>query len=541
MRARSRAVWLVVAVCVLGVVTTAAAALTASRVHESTERRLLEIRTEQAASVLKAAVAAIEEPLRTAVTVNHTLDGGPRGARIAARLLGEDVGRDRTFVSAQLWRVRPGAGGADAGVFATLGAPTILRPDEPAMREVLGDAWSRDTTVVRRLEVGDRLRIGYAFADRAARLVVYTERAIPADRRAPIDRDVAYAGLDYAIYLGEEPRTEAMTTTNVDPAELPLAGDITYRTTVPFGDQVLTLATSARDHLGSPLSRRLGLLLLLGGLLLTSAAALVAAALTRARTTAEADTRTIRDLYERVDSLYADQRELFVALQRALLPHAAPDLPGMEVAAEYVAGATGIDIGGDWYSVVQLDDDRFAFVVGDVSGHGIEAVAEMARARFTIRAYLVEGHDPRTALERCSRQFDVLEDGHIVTVLVGTADRRTGEVTVVSAGHPPPLLVTGTTTSFVPVAAGPPLGLGTESYEPTSFTVPPGATLLCYTDGLVERRGEAVDTGLQRLADTVAPLVDRPLPDLIARTLEAMRGDGAADDTAVLALRRRAD
>ncbi len=88
-----------------------------------------------------------------------------------------------------------------------------------------------------------------------------------------------------------------------------------------------------------------------------------------------------------------------------------------------------------------MGEDDFAFVVGDVSGHGIDAVAEMARARFTVRAYLVDGDSPQAALEKCSHQFDITTDGHMVTVVAGVGNRRTGELTVASAGRPAPLLV----------------------------------------------------------------------------------------------------
>ena len=148
----------------------------------------------------------------------------------------------------------------------------------------------------------------------------------------------------------------------------------------------------------------------------------------RSRDRAESDTKTITALYEKVDALYGEQRDLAIDLQRALLPKIIPDIPGLQVAAEYTAGVKGIDIGGDWYSLIGIGDDNFAFVVGDVSGHGVDAVAEMARARFTLRAYLIDGNPPHVALEKCSRQFDIANDGHIVTVIAGVGNVRTGEV-----------------------------------------------------------------------------------------------------------------
>jgi serine phosphatase RsbU (regulator of sigma subunit) len=278
--------------------------------------------------------------------------------------------------------------------------------------------------------------------------------------------------------------------------------------------------------------------LLVGGLLLTLASALVARQLSRSRRRAEEDTATITSLYERVDSLYGEQRALSVRLQEALLPRVNPGIPGIEISSEYVAGAQGVDIGGDWYSAIAVDEETFAFVVGDVSGNGVDAVAEMARARFTLRAYLFDGDGAATALAKCSRQFDIAADGHIITVLVGVGNWRTGEITVANAGHPLPLLSSDTGTAFVPMPVGLPLGAGPCTYDSATFALPLGATLLAYTDGLVERRGEGIDTGMQRLVEVVQPLVARPLLSLVDSVVAAMRDQDTADDIAVLALRR---
>ena len=384
--------------------------------------------------------------------------------------------------------------------------------------------------------MGDQSRIAYALADPTTGFVIKVERAIPRDRRASVDQDSAFAQIDYAIYLGKGTGLDDMTTTSVDPADLPLDGS-TYETTIPFGDTVLTLVTRPTEHLGSPLSQRLPLILLLGGLALTAATALVARQLVGSQLRAEADSGTINALYQRINGLYEEQRTLSERLQHALLPQAHPEIPGHEIASKYVAGAEGVEIGGDWYSVIDVGDDHFGFVVGDVSGRGIDAVAVMARARFTLRAYLLDGNTPSEALEKCSRQFDVAVDDHIITALVGLGTWRTGEVVVANAGHPLPLLVS-TDSQHVQMSVGPPLGVGASSYASTTFTVPPGATLLGYTDGLVERRGEDIDVGMQRLADAAQQHRHEPVSELLTSVLDDLRGDGAADDIAVLALRR---
>jgi serine phosphatase RsbU (regulator of sigma subunit) len=238
-----------------------------------------------------------------------------------------------------------------------------------------------------------------------------------------------------------------------------------------------------------------------------------------------------------VEALYGQQRELSERLQRALLPRSSPTIPNLEVAADYVAGARGVDIGGDWYSIIGLEGDRFGFVVGDVSGRGIDAVATMARARFTIRAYLLDGHSPAEVLARCSRQFDIGEDGHLTTAVVGVGNWRTGEVTIANAGHPTPLLVTATGADFVRTCPGWPLGAGATVYESTTLTMAPGSTLFCFTDGLVERRDEDIDSGMRRLVRTVHEASATSTEELVRGTVDGLQTEDASDDVAVLAMR----
>lgn len=537
----SFSVRLVGVVVVMGLALTLLSTWAAARTDRETEQRLLRAQTAQAASVLDSAVNAIEEPLRTSLEIAALTVGEDRSAGALRKVLDEAIGSGGLFVTASVWS-------QSADGFKPLlvrgASPTSGQP--AAGTGFLERAASSNTVVVQRVETATGTHIAYAYgrptgpqgkgADAA--LVAYAERAIPATRRAPVDGDVAYQRLNYAIYLGTDLDPAQMTTTNVDPASLPLAGEVMALETVPFGDTVLTLTTTPRVHLGSSLSDRLPWLLLAGGLVLTLVAALVTARLSSARRAAESDTATIRSLYEEVDAVYGQQRELFVALQRALLPQADPHIDHLEVAAEYVAGAIGIDIGGDWYSVLRLDGSRFAFVVGDVSGRGVEAVAEMARARFTLRAYLMQGDSPAEALTKSSAQFDVATDGHIVTVLVGFGDAASGHLRLANAGHPPLLLLTDQGADYISVPTGPPLGLGKTTYDEASVTMPPGSTLLAYTDGLVERRGEVIDEGLERLRRTASGRNGQHLSELVKHLLAALGDAKAPDDTAVLALRR---
>ncbi|GAA3649749.1 hypothetical protein GCM10022237_06850 [Nocardioides ginsengisoli] len=523
------------AIALLGLIATAVGVVLAVRTDRSNERRLLQVQTEQAATVLASATNSIQEPMASALDVAASVLPRRRQAVFAQRFA-RNVGADKTFQFGALWSRGPDG----FSEVSAIGGQAGTSPSSAQARALLARAMSSGTLAVRWTTQGRQTRISFALADPVSGFVVYTERVLPAGRRVPVDPGSGFAGLDYAIYLGDAATPDNLAMTDVEPSSLPLTG-LTSSTTVPFGDSTLTLVTRPRDHLGSYLGQLLPWLVGFGAPLLTALAMALARQVLLSRERAEADTRTITSLYRRVDKLYGEQRELSVRLQRALLPRTIPTLAGYEIAAAYVAGAQGIDIGGDWYSVIGFGDDRFAFVVGDVSGHGIDTVAEMARARFTVRAYLVDGDSPQVALEKCSHQFDITTDGHMVTVVAGVGDLCTGELVLASAGHPPPLLLSADgSTEFVPVEAGGPLGVGPSTYQATTVTLAPGATLLCYTDGLVERRAEDIDAGFARLARAAASdeLRSGPLEPFLGGLLESMRDAERHDDIAVLALRR---
>jgi serine phosphatase RsbU (regulator of sigma subunit) len=518
-------------IAAVSLVITAIVATGAAQIDQDTEQGLLEGQTQQAAAVLSSAIMVIIQPLEAVLAVERA--AGPEGDQKAfAQYMSAYVGADKTFQSAALWHRQDG--GFDR--MSDLGAPPAAGPDDAETRDQLRRSFEATTATVRLVTRGDRVLVGYARADPATGWAVYAERALPANRRAPVDNDSAFSQIHYAIYLGREVRAAALTTTDVDPSTLPFDG-IRATETVPFGDEVLTVATTPRDHLGADLSRQLPWLLLVAGLLMTAIATRTGQQLARGRQTAEQDAATITTLYQQTETLYDQQRSLFVNLQQALLPQTNLRVPGIDFAADYVAGAHGLDIGGDWYSIISTGEGTFAFVVGDVSGRGVDAVAVMARARFTTRAYLMDGADPATVLEKCAPQFDLVEDGHLVTTLVGTGDFRTGKVTVANAGHPPPVLITGDGAKFVETTPGRPLGTGGGRYESTTFTMPPGSTLFCYTDGLVERRGEDIDAGLERLARVLAEGPDRPVEEIVEHAVHTLRHDDAADDIAALAIR----
>jgi len=204
-------------------------------------------------------------------------------------------------------------------------------------------------------------------------------------------------------------------------------------------------------------------------------------------------------------------------------------------AGGFVPGAQGMEIGGDWYSVISLDDERFTFVVGDVSGRGLNAATVMAALRFTIRACALEGFSPTAILERCSGQLHVLTDGHFAPALVGVGNAKSRRITLANAGHFNKLLIDGQKTAFLETVVGVPLGVSSGGHKSVTVAVPPESTLTAFTDGLLEHRGESPDVGLKRLAE-VTRQPEGPLDRLITKVVSELTDDASEDDIAILGM-----
>jgi phosphoserine phosphatase RsbU/P len=197
-----------------------------------------------------------------------------------------------------------------------------------------------------------------------------------------------------------------------------------------------------------------------------------------------------------------------VALHRSLLPATLPAVPGTSLAARYVTGSG--NVGGDWYDVFALPDGRLGVVVGDVAGSGLRAAVVMGRMRSALRAYVLETADPAEALRMLDRNIQYFEPDAMATVLYGLYTPGTGEFTCSSAGHLPPVLATPgeCPAGMLTVQPDPPIGTAEDSDRRSGTAViPPGAVLCCFTDGLVERRDEAIDLGIGRVAATLDKLI----------------------------------
>src|SRR4051794_17861937 len=234
------------------------------------------------------------------------------------------------------------------------------------------------------------------------------------------------------------------------------------------------------------------------------------------------------------------EREQHVAstLQRDLLPQTLPELPGVALAAHFRAGGHGIEVGGDWYDVIPLAGGRVGLVVGDVAGRGVAAAARMGQLRSVARAYALEGHSPAAFAQRMNVYHRALSPDDLTTIVYAVIEPDRDRLSFVNAGHPPPLVVGPGGTPRLLEGVTPPLGVSDLPVHPeTVADFPPGTSLVLYTDGLVERRGDGVETGLKCLlaaaADTrigLAALRDR----VVASCLGPSSGD---DDVTALFVR----
>jgi PAS domain S-box-containing protein len=234
----------------------------------------------------------------------------------------------------------------------------------------------------------------------------------------------------------------------------------------------------------------------------------------------------------------ADERDRRIAqtLQRALLPERLPNVVGVTMAAHISPGRGGTRVGGDWYDAIALPGGRLGIVVGDVAGHGVDAAARMGELRSVARAYALEGHGTVALVERMNGYHAALGADLMTTMLFAILEIDSGTLRFVNAGHPPPLVVEAGGATRVFEGAGPPLGvMDTWRYEERVATLEPGMTALLYTDGLVERRGERLDTGLGRLREAVAAGGDPAA--MVAAALSATDAYTADDDVTLVAVR----
>ena len=241
--------------------------------------------------------------------------------------------------------------------------------------------------------------------------------------------------------------------------------------------------------------------------------------------------------------LYQQQKEFADTMQRSLLPSSPPTLPGLDLGAVYESAAR-VEVGGDVYDFLTLPDGRLAVVLGDVTGHGVDATADMAMAKYVFRSLARLYPEPADFLGAAN---DIVAGeiaaGKFITMAELVADASRDMVSCACAGHPAPRLVApdGTVTP-IPVRG---LALGideAQEYEGAEVPFPPGSAVVLYTDGVIEARSDGELFGVERLDEVLASTTGRPAAEVAESVLEACRayaGGELGDDCAVVVVARR--
>lgn len=237
-----------------------------------------------------------------------------------------------------------------------------------------------------------------------------------------------------------------------------------------------------------------------------------------------------------------DDARIVERLQRSLLPSVL-EVKGLVTAAEYVPAARHHNVGGDWYDVFEPVPGTVTWVIGDVAGHGFGEAVVMAQLRNALRAYALDTDDPAEILRRLDRFVTAyLPNDTTATACVLVLDRATGRVRYSGAGHPPPLRLAARegkhSTEWLDQAKGLPLGVRETEFRPVAeFTLIASDTLVLYTDGLVEKPGDDIEDGMERLR-IAAQLVCTEAPETVCRQLMRLPGEAyAGDDRALLVSR----
>ncbi|MFE9453514.1 PP2C family protein-serine/threonine phosphatase [Streptomyces sp. NPDC006739] len=242
-------------------------------------------------------------------------------------------------------------------------------------------------------------------------------------------------------------------------------------------------------------------------------------------------------VHVRLARAHAQVRDTAMNLQRTLLTDPGQPHPNLDLATGYLPSGSGVLVGGDWFETVRLHYGRTLLVVGDVMGHGLDAAVDMNAYRSALRYIASTDLPPHRVL----RQLDaaVTDDGsrRPATCLLARIDPARSAVALASAGHLPPVVFSADGAGeLVSVPVGPPLGTGLGGYDLSTRRLASGETLLMFTDGLVERRGEDIDDSLARLT-SLHPSPDSTVHELLDEVLDRLDARHAEDDVAALAVR----
>lgn len=512
----------------LGLAVTAAFALTSLALYDHNESHLLRLRARQVGSVLTAAVPSIQSTLASAAELADATGGNAQKFHV---FMAPYAGSHRQFTSASLW---PLGASKPAPTMVVGAAPVLVSLREQARRLFAHAEHSRLLNITGVLGSAHP-SLGFEFSTPGVKhgFAVYVEKPLPKDRRSALAGNSAFSDLNYALYLGRSRDSKNLLVTSLHrfPIRGRQASDV-----VPFGDSAFTLVVTPNGPLGGTFFEKLPWLIVIVGVLISLAAAAMTDRLARRRQHAEQLTDVLDRVAAENHQLYTEQHGIAKTLQHALLPDALPDFGGLQVSARYVPAASGIDVGGDWYDVVATGDRRVLLVIGDVSGHGLHAATTMALLRHATLAYAAEECRPAALLTKLSDFVNSGPHDYFATVLCALIDPDAHRLTVASAGHMAPLLIDGDAGRYLELDANVPIGVARRSdYQEVTVPVAPNSTLVAFTDGLVERRGEILDTGLARLQD--AAVGQRlALDDLVTMFIRDVASKGHQDDTAIVVI-----
>lgn len=230
------------------------------------------------------------------------------------------------------------------------------------------------------------------------------------------------------------------------------------------------------------------------------------------------------------EAAYERERSIASTLQRDLLPRRLPEAPGVALASHFSAGGEGTAVGGDWFDAFPLSGGRLGLVIGDVAGRGVAAAARMGQLRSVARAYAVEGHGPVDVVARLNLYHQALRADDMTTLVYAVIEPDLGRLRLVNAGHPPPVVSVPGGTPRLLEGACPALGIA-EICNPPEIVVdfPPGATLVLYTDGLVERRLDGIGPGVSRLLSAMGD-ADGDVESVCTHVVDACLGPEQVDD-----------
>jgi serine phosphatase RsbU (regulator of sigma subunit) len=523
--------WAPAAVLIIGLAVTAALALVSHAQYNKDEKRLLNLRVKEVAAVLEQAQPNVQIPLASAAALADATGGNvAKFTRFISRYVGPPPSHQ--FVTVSLWR----AGSRRAAPIVVVGATPRLTASGMNVRAFMSRAARTPKLSVIGLRAPELSGVGYAFRtpESTSHFIAYGESLVPGNRRSRLERSTAFSDLDYVVYLGNSEHIRDLLVTSL--STLPVRGQ-RAKLNIPFGGTGLTLVVTPRQPLAGTVAQRLPLIITIAGIILSLGAGALTLRLAQRRRAAEVMAGRLEHAVDENRRMFAEQRAIAHTLQQALLPDQLPQIRGAEAAGLFEPGQRGVEIGGDWYDVIPRDDDQVLLVVGDVSGRGLRAAATMASLRYAIHAYAAQNDSPETILAKLSKLLSLTVSGQLATVLCALIDVPAHQVTVASAGHLPPLLIGGGRSEYLESDVGLPVGVQEDaSYVGRTVSVPPGATLLAFTDGLVERRGERLDDGLARLLDA-ATSDHAELRGLLTALVGELAGASSEDDAAIVGLR----